>query len=169
LSVAGRLLSLGYVLEEVRFKGTAYGGGCGYNGTGKLWVFHSYRDPWILRTLDVYENSLAYIRKSGWSQADVDRAIIGAAKAGEKPIRPSQSVGDALARYLSGDTRELREARHTGMLETTLGHVQRVLEEQFETNAKQSAVCVVSSREKLEEANGQRPQQSLKIENILAD
>ena len=31
LAVGGRLLSLGYVLEEVRFKGTAYGGGCGYN------------------------------------------------------------------------------------------------------------------------------------------
>jgi len=167
LAVASRLLSLGYVLEEVRFKGTAYGGGCSYNGAGRLWTFHSYRDPWVNRTLDVYASSLNHVKSADWSQGDVDRAIIGTAKEGERPIRPTQATGTALSRYLTGDTPQLREARHAAMLGVTLGDVRRVLIEQFERNAKGAAVCVVSSRQKLEEANSQRPEQALEINDIL--
>ncbi|MGA2440279.1 MAG: insulinase family protein [Tepidisphaeraceae bacterium] len=168
LAVAARLLSLGYVLEEVRFKGTAYGGGCTYNGAGRLWAFHSYRDPWVNRTLDVYASSLDHVKSANWSQGDVDRAIIGTAKEGERPIRPTQATGTALSRYLTGDTRQLREARHAAMLGVTVADVRRVLIEQFERNAKRAAVCVVSSRQKLEEANAQRPDRAMEIRDILS-
>jgi len=47
LLVANRLLSMNYLLEEVRFKGSAYGGGSSYNGINKTLSFHSYRDPWV--------------------------------------------------------------------------------------------------------------------------
>ncbi|MGD1277610.1 MAG: insulinase family protein [Tepidisphaeraceae bacterium] len=167
LAVAARLLSLNYVLDEVRFKGSAYGGGCGYNGNSQLWSFHSYRDPWIVRTLDVYAAALGHVRNADWTQADVDRSIIGTAKEGERPIRPTQAGGIALGRYLTGDTPQRREARHSAMLAATLPHIRRVLIEQFESHASQTAVCVVSSREKLEEANRQRPQSALEIEDIL--
>ncbi len=167
LAVAARLLSLGYVLEEVRFKGTAYGGGCGYNGSGRTWTFHSYRDPWINRTLDVYASSLQHVRTAAWSQADVDRAIIGTAKEGERPIRPPQATGTALWRHLTNDTPARREARHAAMLGVTLPDIRRVLIEQFDTNFSKAAVCVVSSREKLEEANAQRPEAALEISDIL--
>jgi Zn-dependent M16 (insulinase) family peptidase len=167
LAVAGRLLSLGYVLEEVRFKGTAYGGGCTYNGAGRLWTFHSYRDPWVNRTLDVYSGALDYVRSADWSQADVDRSIIGTAKEGERPIRPPQATGTALWRYLTGETPQRREERHSTMLGVTVADMKRVLTEQFEENAKSSAVCVVSSREKLEEANSQRPNTAMQITDLL--
>jgi Zn-dependent M16 (insulinase) family peptidase len=167
LSVAARLLSLNYVLEEVRFKGTAYGGGCGYNGSSGLFSFHSYRDPWINRTLDVYAGALEHVRTATWTQGDVDRSIIGTAKEGEKPIRPPAASGTALLRYLIGDTTELREARHAAMLAATLAGTKRILTEQFERHAGEAAVCVVSSREKLEEANRQRAEKPLEIEDIL--
>ena len=168
LAVAGRLLSLGYVLEEVRFKGTAYGGGCTYNGAGGLWTFHSYRDPWVNRTLDVYSAALDHVRSADWSQADVDRSIIGTAKEGERPIRPPQATNTALWRHLTGETPQRREERHSTMLGVTLADIRRVLIEQFEQNAKSAAVCVVSSRQKLEEANGQRPELPLEIRDILS-
>jgi hypothetical protein len=168
LSVAARLLSLGYVLEEVRFKGTAYGGGCGYNGSGRAWTFNSYRDPWINRTLDVYTASLKHIKEATWTQGDVDRAIIGTAKEGERPIRPPQATGTTLWRHLVGDTPDNRNARHAAMLEVTLKDVRRVLIEQFETNASAASICVTSSRKKLEEANTERPDQKLEITDILA-
>ncbi len=168
LAVAARLLSLGYVLEEVRFKGTAYGGGCTYNGAAGLWGFHSYRDPWVNRTLDVYSAALKHVKSADWSQGDVDRSIIGTAKEGERPIRPTQATGTALSRYLTGDTPDRREARHSAMLGVAVADVKRVLAEQLEKNQKHAAICVVSSREKLEEANGQRPENLLKIADILA-
>ena len=161
------MLSLGYVLEEVRFKGTAYGGGCTYNGPGRLWTFHSYRDPWVNRTLDVYSAALDHVRSADWSQADVDRSIIGTAKEGERPIRPPQATGLALWRYLTGETPQRREERHSTMLGVTVADVKRVLIEQFEQNAKSAAVCVVSSRQKLEEANSQKPERTLEIREIL--
>ncbi len=167
LAVAGRLLSLGYVLEEVRFKGTAYGGGCTYNGPGRLWTFHSYRDPWVNRTLDVYSAALDHVRSADWSQADVDRSIIGTAKEGERPIRPPQATGLALWRYLTGETPQRREERHSTMLGVTVADVKRVLTEQFEQNAKSAAICVVSSRQKLEEANTQKPERALETRDIL--
>jgi hypothetical protein len=166
LSVAARLLSLGYVLEEVRFKGTAYGGGCGYNGPGRVWTFNSYRDPWINRTLDVYTGSLKHIKEADWTQGDVDRAIIGTAKEGERPIRPPQATGTTLWRYLVGETPDRRNARHSAMLEVTLPDVRRVLTEQFEHNANQASICVTSSRKKLEEANTERPTAQLEITDI---
>jgi Zn-dependent M16 (insulinase) family peptidase len=167
LAVAARLLGLGYVLEEVRFKGTAYGGGCTYNGLGSAWTFHSYRDPWVNRTLDVYSGALNFVKSADWSQGDVDRAIIGTAKEGERPIRPPQATAQALWRYLTGDTPERREARHATMLGIKLADVKRVLTEQLESNAVRAAVCVVSSRQKLEEANSQRAENPLEISDLL--
>jgi Zn-dependent M16 (insulinase) family peptidase len=167
LAVAARLLGLGYVLEEVRFKGTAYGGGCSYNGIGRLWTFHSYRDPWVNRTLDVYAGSLDYVKSAPWTQGDVDRAIIGTAKEGERPIRPAQATGMALSRYLLGDTPQRREQRHAAMLGVTLADVRRLLIRQLEENSARAAICVVSSRQKLEEANTQCPGSPLQITDIL--
>ena len=53
------------------------------------------------------------------------------------------------------------------MLGVTLSDIRRVLIEQFESNSSKTAVCVVSSRQKLEEANAQRPQAALEISDIL--
>jgi hypothetical protein len=167
LAVGGRLLSLGYVLEEVRFKGTAYGGGCGYNGTSQQWTFHSYRDPWINRTLDVYAAATQFIRDADWTQADVDRAIIGTAKEAERPIRPSWATGTALWRHLNGDTPQRRQTRHAAILAAKLPDIRRALIDQLESNFPRAAVCVVSSRQKLEEANQQRPEAPLALRNIL--
>jgi Zn-dependent M16 (insulinase) family peptidase len=168
LAVGARLLSLGYVLEEVRFKGTAYGGGCTYNGSASQWAFHSYRDPWINRTLDVYGGALPFIRRADWTQADVDRSIIGTAKESERPIRPSWATSTALWRHLVGDTPQRRTARHAAYLAAQLPQVRRALSEQFERHAAAAAVCVVSSREKLDDANRQRSDAPLQVRDILS-
>jgi hypothetical protein len=44
-----------------------------------------------------------------------------------------------------------------------------VLIEQLEKNSARAAVCVVSSRQKLEEANSQRPEKQLVIREILGN
>jgi presequence protease len=168
LAVGARLVSYNHVLEEVRFKGAAYGGGCGYGGSLGTWEFHSYRDPWIWRTLDAYEAAVKFVRDSNWSQTDIDRAIIGTAKEFERPIRPGEATATALWRYLTGDTSARREARHAALLTATAPQVKKALLDVFEAGFPQAAVCVVSSRQKLEEANRQRPQTPLQIQDIVA-
>jgi hypothetical protein len=44
-SVAARALSLGYLWDNVRVAGGAYGGGCAFNPTSGGFAFSSYRDP----------------------------------------------------------------------------------------------------------------------------
>jgi Zn-dependent M16 (insulinase) family peptidase len=167
LAVGARLVSYNHVLEEVRFKGTAYGGGCAYGASLGTWSFHSYRDPWIWRTLDAYRASLNFVRNSNWSQTEVDRAIIGTAKEFERPIRPGEATSSALWRHLSADSAQRREARHAALLRASSASVKRALLEVFEAGFPKAAVCVVSSRQKLEEANRERPQTPLAIEDIL--
>jgi Zn-dependent M16 (insulinase) family peptidase len=168
LSVASRLLSLGYCWEEIRIKGGAYGGGCRYSGWERTFHMSSYRDPAVKRTLDVYKGLRDHIAKTEWSQTDIDRAIIGTAKDGERPFRPGSATGGALWRYLCGDTKELREARHAAVLRATPKEVKRSLLELIEANLAQASVCVVSSREKLENANKEMPNTPLAVEDIIS-
>jgi Zn-dependent M16 (insulinase) family peptidase len=167
LAVGARLVSYNHILEEVRFKGTAYGGGCSYSANSGALEFYSYRDPWIWRTLDAYRSSLDYVNKAEWPQAEVERAIIGTAKEFERPIRPGDATGSALWRYLTGDTDDLRKKRHAAMLQATPATVRRAVLDVFEAGFPQASVCVVSSRQKLDEANQQRPNEPLVVEEIL--
>nr|MDQ2731474.1 hypothetical protein [Armatimonadota bacterium] len=167
LSVAGQILSLDYLMEEVRVKGGAYGGRCGHDGLDKTWRFYSYRDPWVNRTLDVFKNTIDYVHRAVWSQADIDRAIIGTAKSGERPVRPEEATGVALSRYLLGDTPELREERHAAILRATPAETRRAVLDLLEANMSKGGICVVSSQEKLRNANTERPDEALTIEDIL--
>lgn len=167
LSVASRLLSLGYCWEEIRVKGGAYGGGCRYSGWEQTFHLQSYRDPAVKRTLDVYDALRDHVAKADWTQTDIDRAIIGTAKDGERPIRPGAATGGALWRHVTGDTNELREARHESILRVTPAELKRAVLELLDGNRPKAAVCVVSSREKLESANQEMPNTPLTVEDII--
>jgi Zn-dependent M16 (insulinase) family peptidase len=153
LSVGGHLLSLEYMLEEIRVKGGAYGAGCSHNSMERLWRMHSYRDPWVKKTLDVFGGLKEFVAKADWSQDELDRSIIGTAKDGERPIRPEAATGAALTRHIIGDTPELRNQRHAAVLAATPAGVRQAVLDVLENGWPQSHVCVVSNRQKLEAAN----------------
>jgi len=167
LRLGTRLISLEYILNEIRFKGNAYGAWFGYNSIRSKMQLGSYSDPHVVRTLQAFDNVVDYVQKANWTQTDVDRAIIGSAKHAERPIRPEGATGLALHRHLTGHSPELREERYLKILSATAGEVKRAMLEQLNSNFSRSAVCVVSNREKLEEANRQMPGKALEIEDIL--
>lgn len=160
LELASHLVSLDYILDEVRFKGTAYGGGCSYSGASDIWTFYSYRDPHVQRTLQVFDRTLDYIKKADWTQDVVDRAIISSAKYAERPIRPAYANTAALMRHLSGHTFEIRTDYYHRLLTSTADQVKAAAVAQFEQHYAENNTCVVSSREKLAEA-------SLEVQDIL--
>jgi Zn-dependent M16 (insulinase) family peptidase len=98
----------------------------------------------------------------------VDRAIVGAAREAERPIRPGPATGTALWRHLLRDTPDRREARHTALLGARAGEVRRALAQALDRCLSDAAACVVSSREKLESANRDDPQRPLAIQDALA-
>jgi hypothetical protein len=156
-----------YHLPEIRFKGNAYGAGLVHDDTqGVLYQF-SYRDPHIVETLAVFDRLRDYLAAQNWSQTDIDRAIIGSAKEAEKPIRPAEATAVALARYLRGDTNEAREARYAATLRATPKAVRETFLRLLDQAAPQAATCVVSSREKLTDANRHLGDRALIISEIL--
>ena len=167
LSIGAHILRLDYIMSEIRFKGNAYGAYFTYSPFDGNLYQASYRDPHVARTLNVFAQTVDYVKQVEWTQTDIDRAIIATAKSGEKPIRPSQSASGALSQHLAGQTREMREERYTQLRRATPAEVKRALLELLEGNRDRAAVCVVSSREKLEAANSELAE-PLAIEDVLA-
>jgi Zn-dependent M16 (insulinase) family peptidase len=167
LMVGGRLLSIDHLLEEIRIKGGAYGAGCHHDAQGCSWRFSSFNDPAVKRTLDTFAHVIEYVRAKDWSRDDIDRAIIGSAKSAEAPIRPAPATGQALQRHVCGDTHELRESRYAAMLRVTPAHAKQALVSLLEKGMSACGTCVVSSRERLLEANTQMSGNELRIEDII--
>ena len=167
LTIGAHLIRLDYILSEIRFKGNAYGARFTYSPSDALLSQASFRDPHVARTINVFEQTVDYVKQVEWTQVDIDRAIIATAKDGEKPIRPSQAASGALSQHLAGQTREMREERYAQLRRATPTEVKRALLELLEANGDKAAVCAVSSREKLEAANSELTQ-PLVIEDILS-
>ena len=167
LTIGAHLIRLDYILSEIRFKGNAYGARFTYSPYEALLCQSSFRDPHVARTINVFEQTVDYVKQVEWTQVDVDRAIIATAKDGEKPIRPSQAASSALSQHLVGQTREMREERYAQLRQATPTVVKRALLQLLEENGDKAAVCAVSGREKLEAANHELTQ-PLVIEDILS-
>ncbi len=167
LTIGAHLVRMDYILSEIRFKGNAYGARLSYSPFDAALYQSSFRDPHVARTINVFEQTVDYIKQVEWTQTDIDRAIIATAKSAEKPIRPSQAASDALSYHLTGQTREMREERYTQLRSATPTEVKRALLHLFEENRDNASVCVVSSRENLEAANSEL-EQPLVIEDILS-
>ena len=165
LRVGAHLIRMDYLLPEVRFKGNAYGASFSYDARSGRAAFGSYRDPHVARTLGVFDATDRFVTDSEWSQLDIDRAIIATAKGDFRPVRPSEATGAALQRHLSGTTDELRQSRYEALRRVTPSAVKQALTDLL-APAEHASVCVVSSRQKLEQAN-QELQQPLDVRDIL--
>ena len=161
------MVRLDYIMNEIRFKGNAYGAWFTYSPLGRTLYLGSYSDPHISRTLQVFNGVTDFVHGTQWTQTDIDRAIIATAKNYEQPIRPNEATSDALHRHLTGQTPEKREERYARLKSGTPQSVKRALLGLLESNLNQGAVCVVSSREKLEAANQEMSDNPLAIEDIL--
>ncbi len=167
LTIGAHLIRLDYILSEIRFKGNAYGARFSYSPYESVLCQSSFRDPHVARTINVFEQTVNYVKQVEWTQTDIDRAIIATAKDGERPIRPSFAARAALSQHLVGQTREMREERYAQLRRATPAEVKRALLQLLEENGDKAAVCAVSSREKLEAANNELAQ-PLVIEDILS-
>jgi hypothetical protein len=168
LILGARIVGMEYLLSEIRFKGNAYGASCRYDALGSLMTLGSYFDPHIVRTLGVFDSVRDFVRDSRWSQTDIDRAIIGSAKDDDAPIRPAGATGQALTRHLAGVTRQLRQQRYDRLRAATPAQVRRALLDTLDAGYDRGAVCVVSNRGKIEDANRQMPGAELAVSEMLA-
>ena len=165
LTIGAHILLFDYMLPEIRLKGNAYAGGIVYDPFEACLYQGSFADPHVARTLNVFEQTTDYVKKTEWTQTNIDKAIIGTATDYLQTIRPSQAATDALTHYLTGQTSEILEERYAQLRRATPEEVKRALLQVLEGNHNKASICVAASREKLETEN-QKMDQPLSIENI---
>ena len=150
----------------MHLKGNAYGSFFGYDSINAFLCQASYTDPHIARTLDVISRTADYVRKTEWTQTDINHAIISRAGNFLKTLRPDQAAADALTNHLTGQTPEAIEEKYTHLRRATPKKTRRAMLQVLEDNRDKASICVVASREKLE-AENQKMAIPLSIENIM--
>ncbi|MCC8164623.1 MAG: insulinase family protein [Planctomycetes bacterium] len=153
LAMLGVQLSYGFLWNEVRVKGGAYGVRASYDGHGGRFTFSSFRDPNVLRTLDAFAAAARYVQDGmDLSPEALEQAIIGAIKTLDTPMRPPSAVVAALSRHLGGETDEFRKTFRERLLNLTADQVRNAAARTF-AGMDKAPVCVLTSREKLQEEN----------------
>lgn len=166
LLVLAKLLRAGYLHREIREKGGAYGGLAGCNTEGGTFSMLSYRDPQIVRTLQVYDAAAEWAAGGSFSEQDVDEAVLSVFSDLDRPLSPGGRGSREFAHQLQGLTRELRQEFRERALAATREDLARVAGRYLVGGRKQSATAVIAGRDLLEKANSELGSEGLAIEAI---
>lgn len=158
LSLIGRILQYGYLWEQIRVVGSAYGARASYGKTNGAFGFTSYRDPHIKRTLEIYDKAFDYIlREMDLNPGALEQLIIGAFGGIDAPIRPRKAVGLALGHYLSKSDKQFRRNFRQNLLSLNGDNIRRVVAEILKPAYAQTSVCVLAGKEKIVTENEKLP------------
>jgi Zn-dependent M16 (insulinase) family peptidase len=166
LSVISKILRSMYLHREIREKGGAYGGFAIYNPEDGLFCFGSYRDPHVVRTLDVYRDAADFVRNSIFSDEDVKEAILQVCSEIDKPDPPGPAARKAFYRRIISLSDEMRHQFKSRLLKLTHKQVKTAAEKYFDSNADNHAVVVISGEEKLKAANEKLADNPLELHRI---
>ncbi len=166
LAVLAKLLRSLYLHREIREKGGAYGGFALYNSENGLFSMASYRDPHIVRTLNVYAGVLAFVQSGSITQEDVKEAILQVCSDIDKPDPPGPAARKAFSRRILGLTDETRLAFKKQLLQLAPRQVQTVAETYFSIEPSGAGVAVIAGENHLDKANEQLAERPLARHSI---
>lgn len=156
VQVAAKLLRTSWLWEKVRVEGGAYGCRCAFDHLSGLLTFASYRDPNLLRTLEIYDDAAEYLANLSISDAELTRAIIGTISEMDPYQLPDAKGFTATIRRLTGDTDALRQRRRDQVLSASLAQL-RAFGKLLGELVPDGDVCIVGSEEKVAKAARERP------------
>ena len=112
----GHLLSTGFLWDEVRVKGGAYGASAWTDGSESTFSFSSYRDPAPTASLAAYRRALESVAGDGLARDVLERAVVGAAGRDLRPMMPEEKGFIDFKRELFGVTDEMRRRKRADIL-----------------------------------------------------
>lgn len=166
LLVLAKLLRACYLHREVREKGGAYGGMATYDAQLGLFSMLSYRDPHLLRTLQVYRDAAEWAAAGSFSDDDIREAILAVFGNLDRPVSPAGKGQREFGYRLQGLSAANRQALREGILVVDRSTLQRLADAYLLSGWEGSAVGVVSAEGLLQEANRQLGEGGLKLEKI---
>ncbi len=164
LTVLSKLLRAEFLHREIREKGGAYGGLASYNAEAGVFTMLSYRDPHILRTLDVYRQAIAWAVAGEFPPDALKESVLSVFGDLDKPLSPAGAGAQEFANLRQGMSLELRSRMRQRLLEVDVAALQMVAKKYLETGI--SAVSVLAGEAALNEANEQLGEQALELRTI---
>ena len=142
--IVGRALSFGYLWDEVRVKGGAYGTGfkSGRSGSAK---FYSYRDPHLDETLARFAGAPNWIAQFDPSPTEMQGYQVSTVSGIDSPMKVRETAKAAEVAYLSGSDPEEYLRGREDVIAATPEDV-RALAPELEQVLAQNAYCAVGCR-----------------------
>lgn len=150
-AVVTNLLRTGYLWEQVRVKGGAYGAFCSLDATSGMFAFGSYRDPNLEETVRVYGKAADFLRSCPLPTEELTKSIIGAIGSLDAYRLPDARGYASMIRHLTGQTDERRQTFRDELLGTGPEHV-RAFADALDAVREYGTVVVVGSRDAVEQA-----------------
>ena len=155
-SVIENYLRATWLWEKVRVQGGAYGGFCSVDPRSGVFAFLSYRDPNLLSTLDIYDETSRVLRETQLSEAELTRSIIGTIGEIDGYQLPDAKGYSSMVRCLVGESEAIRQRRREEVLATTAKDF-RAFGDVLSKVAAEGRVVVLGSPQAIDGANLQRP------------
>lgn len=145
-----------WLWDRVRVSGGAYGGFCDLDSHSGVFSYLSYRDPNLLKTLDIYDGTAKFLRELDLDADTLSKAIIGTIGDVDSYQLPDAKGYTSLMRYLLGVTDEERERRWEEILSTSVKDFHEFADV-LEAVKDNGLVVAVASSNDVASANQERP------------
>jgi Zn-dependent M16 (insulinase) family peptidase len=160
-NVLGHYLDTGILHEKVRTLGGAYGAMAMPFRQEGVFVFGSYRDPHIVKTLAAFEESLQSAARNVINGDDLEKAIIGTVAREETPLRPNEKGFVHFRRSLFGIDDAIRQKQRDCVLALSAADI-RDNAEKLLSQFGNGSTAVITGQDALERAKKENP--SLRFE-----
>jgi len=147
--VLSNILRTGYLWNNIRVQGGAYGQGFSADRTGTF-SFMSFRDPHLQRTVDVFDGTAEFLAGLEMSDLDLTKAIIATSGSMDKPTTPAEKGSRAATRYIVGISQAEIQKERDEVLATTVEDL-RNFSEILDKAMKQNNICVFGNENKINE------------------
>ncbi len=155
VNVITNFIRTGWLWDKVRIQGGAYGAYSSFSRQSGVLTFLSYRDPNLLDTLAVYDQTAHMLRTVELSDQELTRNIIGAIGAMDAYQLPDAKGHTSMVRYLFGESDAERQQIRNEILGTTVADF-RAFADVLESVKTQGTVVVMGSQNALEAVNAER-------------
>ena len=149
LSVLATLLRANFLHREIREKGGAYGGMASSSSDGGIFSMLSYRDPHLERTLQVYNQALAWVESGDFGAQEIKEAVLSVFSSHDRPKSPSGRAATEFAYSIQGLDYSLRQQFRTQLLNITKDAIIRAAHDCLQSSADKGVISILSSEEKL--------------------
>ena len=143
------IMGYDFLWQRIRVLGGAYGCMSSFGRTGGAF-FVTYRDPHLIDSLYVFAQAADYLAHYDCDERAMTKSVIGAVSSLDRPMSPRQFGRYSLQALLSGVTDEEIQRERDEVLSCTKEDI-RKLADPVRAFADESCICVIGSKERIEE------------------